>query len=239
MKRRFNRGSLQLVLALGLLAAVSGAHAVGGVSSDASGPRPIAVDRHGNVGYATAEDCDAAVAAGTAIFYTPATTKPPLRRSGAYESQTLTIADLVEAEDAAERLGYNPADYPNGACDRGIGRAGNRDGVAGPLIGTWVPYRATMPVNVYYDVRGNIARASMAQCDNNFAAAVPRPIPSAEVPVAILPEPPPMAPAPPAPVPPPVGPGLGSLIGIGAAVGGIIAIIDNNNDRSDPPPVSP
>jgi hypothetical protein len=239
MKRRFNRGSLQLVLALGLLAAVQGAHAVGGAAVDAPGPRPIAVDRHGNVGYATAEDCDAAVAAGTAIFYTPATTHPPLRRTGEYESQTLTVADLVEAEDAAERLGYNPADYVNGACDRGIGRAGNRDGVAGPLIGTWVPYRATMPVNVYYDVHGNIVRASMAQCDNNFAAAVPRPIPGPEVSVVILPDQPlPLIVQPSTVVSQaPLAPGLGGLIGAGIVTGGIIAIIDNN--RSDPPPVSP
>lgn len=40
------------------------------------------VDEHGNVGYDSAAECDAAVVAGTAKMYQPFTQHPPLQRSG-------------------------------------------------------------------------------------------------------------------------------------------------------------
>ncbi len=39
-------------------------------------PLLAATDRHGNVGYTTAAECDAAVGAGTAKFYEPFTDHP-------------------------------------------------------------------------------------------------------------------------------------------------------------------
>ena len=44
-------------------------------------PVLAATDRHGNVGYLTAAQCDAAVTSGTAKFYEPFTDHPPLQRT--------------------------------------------------------------------------------------------------------------------------------------------------------------
>ena len=45
-------------------------------------------DDKGNVGYDTADECDAAVADGSATFYKSHTTHPPLLRKGRSEEHT-------------------------------------------------------------------------------------------------------------------------------------------------------
>jgi hypothetical protein len=119
-------------------------------------------DGHGNEGYSTAAECDAAVNAGTAKFYESFTQAPPLKKPG-------------EADVKVMRLGELPG-YERGACDLGTGRRNNRDGVAGPLIGKWVPFSPQMSVNVYYDAQGTAVRATMQVCDNNFQGDFPRPV---------------------------------------------------------------
>ena len=84
-------------------------------------PLFAATDRHGNVGYSTAAECDAAVAAGTAKFYEPFTDHPPLQRDG-------------EASVKQGKLSDAGAQYGQGACDLGVGRSQGRDGVSAPLI---------------------------------------------------------------------------------------------------------
>lgn len=136
----------------------------------------MTTDPQGNVGYDTAAECDAAVAAGTAKFYQPFTTKPPLKRDGEVEVKTMQLLDLVKADQAAARLGFDPAGYTRGACDIGVGHSGGRDGVSRELIGKFVPYSPTMSVNVYFDQQSSIVRASMKQCDNHFGGVLPRPV---------------------------------------------------------------
>lgn len=126
-------------------------------------------DGHGNVGYDTAAECDAAVANGTAKFYRPFTSHPPLKRNGEASVQSLTLKD-VTAEN-----------YSRGACDIGVGRSNDRDGVSSRLIGKYVPYSPAMPVNVYFDDQNKVVRATMKQCDNNFGGNLPRPVPAAAV----------------------------------------------------------
>jgi hypothetical protein len=92
-------------------------------------------DGHGNVGFDTAAECDAAVAAGSAKFYQPFTSHPPLNRAGEASVKTMQLKDLVQAQDAAKALGYNAANYTKGACDIGVGRSQNRDGVSAKLVG--------------------------------------------------------------------------------------------------------
>lgn len=119
-------------------------------------------DSHGNEAYDTAAECDAAVLAGTARFYQPYTQQPPLKRPG-------------EADVKATKLGDLPG-YAKGACDQGVGRRGNRDGVNAALIGRWVPFGPDMPINLYSDATGRAVRATMQQCDNNFKGDFPRPV---------------------------------------------------------------
>lgn len=133
-------------------------------------------DTHGNVGYDTAKECDAAVAAGTAKFYQPSTFHPPLNRAGETSVKTIQLKDLVQAQDAAKALGYNAANYPKGACDIGAGRSQGRDGVNAALVGKYIPYSSEMPVNAYFDSNGILVRAMMQQCDNNFGKNLPRPV---------------------------------------------------------------
>jgi hypothetical protein len=133
-------------------------------------------DGHGNEGYDTAAECDAAVAAGTAKFYQPHTTHEPLKRAGEADVKAQTLASLVAAKEAASALGYDATNYARGACDVGVGRSQGRDGVSGPLIGKYIPYGPQMAVNVYYDASGKPVRASMKQCDNNFSGNMPRPV---------------------------------------------------------------
>lgn len=252
MKNR-NRSHLpsQLVagLAILVLASPASAQTMGALATASQAPVPIAVDRYGNIGYATAADCDAAVAAGTARFYRPQTFNPPLQREGEAFVRVMTIEELNAADQAAYRLGYESQDYPNGVCDRGVGRAGNRDGVTRELIGTWVPFSNEMAVNVYFDRQGTVVRATMAQCDNNFSGNVPRPVPGEEpivfapppAPAPAAPPPAPAAPPPPAPVAAPAAPAatgtvLGGILTTGAIVGAAAAA---RSDRDDPEPVSP
>lgn len=136
----------------------------------------MVTDREGNVGYDSAAECDAAVAAGTARFYEPFTSHPPLRRAGEASVRALRLSELAQATELAAELGYDPSAYAKGACDIGVGRSGGRDGVSPALIGKWVPYGPAMSVNAYFDSQGRLVRATMQQCDNNFAKALPRPV---------------------------------------------------------------
>ena len=67
-------------------------------------PVLAATDRHGNVGYSTAAECDVAVTAGTAKFYEPFTDHPPLQRDG-------------EASVRQGKLSDAGVQYGQGACD--------------------------------------------------------------------------------------------------------------------------
>ena len=133
-------------------------------------------DLHGNEGYDTAAECDAAVLAGTAKFYRPHTTHEPLKRTGEVDVKIQKLSDLVTAGGAASAQGYDAAAYARGACDIGVGRSQGRDGVSPQLIGKYVPYSPEMAVNVYFDASGKALRASMKQCDNNFSGNLPRPV---------------------------------------------------------------
>jgi Putative peptidoglycan binding domain len=133
-------------------------------------------DGHGNEGYDTAAECDAAVASGTAKFYRPHTTHEPLKRVGEVDVKAQKLSDLTAAKEAASALGYDASAYSRGACDVGVGRSQGRDGVSAPLIGKYIPYGPEMAVNVYYDASGKAVRASMKQCDNNFSGNMPRPV---------------------------------------------------------------
>ena len=133
-------------------------------------------DAHGNVGYDSAAECDAAVAAGDVRFYQSFTDHPPLKRVGETDVKVLKLKELVQAQKAAAALGYAAAGYAKGACDLGVGRSQGRDGVSQELIGKYVPYSPAMSVNVYFDSLGVPVRASMQQCDNNFNHNLPRPV---------------------------------------------------------------
>jgi hypothetical protein len=133
-------------------------------------------DQHGNVGFDTAAECDAAVAKGDVRFYQSFTQQPPLKRTGEADVKTFKLNELVQAQQAAIALGYDAAGYAKGACDLGVGRSMGRDGVARELIGKYVPYSPVMPVNVYFDDKGVMVRATMQQCDNNFSRNMPRPV---------------------------------------------------------------
>ena len=126
-------------------------------------PLLAATDLHGNVGYSTAAECDAAVSAGSAKFYQPFTEHPPLQRDG-------------EATVKQGLLSDAGPHYGRGACDVGVGRSEGRDGVSAPLIGNFVPFSPDIPVNLYSDAAGKLVRVSMQKCDNNFGDNFPRPI---------------------------------------------------------------
>jgi hypothetical protein len=123
-------------------------------------------DGHGNVGYDTAAECDAAVKAGTATFYKSFTIKPPLKRKGEASVKVMPLRTL------------NVRNYSAGACDIGASRSAGRDGVAKELQGKYVPYSPDMLVNVYYNRSGEPVRAMMKQCDNWFGDHFPRAIPT-------------------------------------------------------------
>ena len=124
----------------------------------------VHTDPNGNVGYDTLAECVAAIESGSAKFYQPFTTHPPLKRAGEAEVRPMELKAL------------SVADYSKGSCDIGVGRSNNRDGVSALLIGKFVPYAPNMPVNAYFDSTGKLVRASMLQCDNNFSGAFPRPL---------------------------------------------------------------
>ena len=119
-------------------------------------------DTHGNVGYATAAECDAAVTGGTVKFYQSFTHQPQLKRAGEVDVKVMRLGELEG--------------YAKGACDLGVGRRDNRDGVSHPLIGKYVPFSPAMSVNAYLDAQGKVVRATMQQCDNNFNGEMPRPV---------------------------------------------------------------
>ncbi|WP_416190138.1 porin family protein [Neisseria sp. CCUG17229] len=123
----------------------------------------MVTDAHGNQGYDTAAECDAAVLNGTAKFYESFTHKPALKRAGEASVQTATLKDLGPQ-------------YRLGACDLGVGHKLGRDGVSKALQGKYVPYSPDMAVNVYLDAAGKPVRASMKQCDNWFSGNAPRPV---------------------------------------------------------------
>jgi hypothetical protein len=136
------------------------------------------LDSHGNEGYDTAAECDAAVRAGTAKFYKSFTHEPPLLREGETSVKVMTLGDLPIPQDVVQGQSYENDNYKLGACDIGVGRSRGRDGVAKVLIGKYVPYSPAMPVNVYSNKAGNAVRASMKQCDNWFGYRFPRPVPA-------------------------------------------------------------
>lgn len=146
--------------------------ALGAAFASFSAKADMVTDAHGNVGYDTAAECDAAVANGTARFYTPFTNKAPLKRKGEAKVQTASLRDLGEQ-------------YARGACDVGVGRRMGREGVSTALQGKFIPFSPDMPVNVYTDKAGNAVRVTMAQCDNWFSGSAPRPV--AVVPTAATP----------------------------------------------------
>ncbi len=148
----------------------------GGALFAASAQAGYVTDSHGNVGYDTAAECDAAVQAGTAKFYESFTSKPALLRAGEVSVKTARLGDLG-------------SQYRLGACDMGVGKKLGRDGVATALQGKYVPYSPSMPVNVYFDKNGQPVRVTMQKCDNWFSGNSPRPVaPKAVVaPVAAAP----------------------------------------------------
>ncbi|MFN3630747.1 MAG: hypothetical protein ACK4XK_11945, partial [Casimicrobiaceae bacterium] len=156
--------------------AIATALAAGGVLSLSAAWAAVHRDDHGNVGYDTLEECVAAVNAGSAVFYRPHTSQPPLKRAGEADVKQGVLSDLTQARKAASALGYDASGYALGSCDLGVGRSNNRDGVSRALIGKWIPYSPTMPVNLYTNAAGEIVRATMQQCDNNFSKNLPRPL---------------------------------------------------------------
>ncbi|QTD45422.1 peptidoglycan-binding domain-containing protein [Ottowia testudinis] len=163
----------------GLLLACAAAHA------------GMVTDTHGNVGYDSAAECDAAVQAGTARFYRPVTDRKPARQRGEASVRTIRLSELSSATRQAAGLRYSAADYARGACDLGIRHVKGRPDITPELVGKWVPFSPDMPLNLYSDAAGQPVRATMAQCDNGFSGNLPRPVP----PVAAVAEqaPPPQA----------------------------------------------
>ena len=182
------------------LRSVAFAAVLAAAATSAAAQTNVIKDADGNVGYATAEACDAAVLGGTAKFYTPSTRMAPKRRAGEATVTGMTLKDLG-------------AEYNLGACDKGAPHAFGRGGVSKTLQGSWIPYSASMPINAYKDKSGKIVRVTMRDCDNNFSGMFPRGVPAPApkaaapvvVPVAAAPAPVVVAPAPKAaPVPAPV-----------------------------------
>lgn len=209
----------------------------------------MVTDSHGNVGYDTAAECDAAVTAGTAKFYKPFTRKPSALRAGETRVQAMSLKDLLIPQDAVKSMSYQTNDYKRGACDIGVGAKAGQNGVTKPLQGKYVPYSADMPVNVYFNKSGVPVRATMKQCDNRFASALPRPVPGTPVAIKATPTPagtvsvtptPNAAPVVQAPVAPaPVQAAIGSALGaIGykevLGIAGLVAVgailVHNNGD---------
>lgn len=180
------------------LRSVAFAAVLAAAATTAAAQTNVIKDADGNVGYATAEACDAAVLGGTAKFYTPSTRMAPKRRAGEATVTGMTLKDLG-------------AEYNLGACDKGAPHAFGRGGVSKTLQGKWIPYSASMPINAYKDKSGKVVRVTMRDCDNNFSGMFPRgvpaPAPKAAAPVApvvVAPAPVVVAPAPvaaPAPAP--------------------------------------
>lgn len=169
-------------VAAGLMAAAVGVHAAS------------VTDQHGNVGYDTAQECDAAVLNGQARYYKTVERNPALRRKGEAKVVRTTLADLG-------------SQYARGACDLGAKPRMGRNGVAKALQGRYVPFAPATPVNAYLDASGKHVRATMLECDNNFSESFPRPVaPPVAVAPAVAPVVAPMAPPQPQPEPRAVAP---------------------------------
>jgi len=182
----------------------------------------MVTDSHGNVGYDTAEECDAAVKAGTAKFYQPFIKKPSALRAGEVRVQVMSLKEIAIPDDTVKSMSYQANDYKRGACDIGVGAKWGQDGVTQTLIGKYVPYSPDMPINAYLSKRGVPVRVAMKQCNNRFAADLPRPVPSnapvavepAQTPVANVPPTPPATPVVEAPVPATPQAAIGSAMGL-------------------------
>ena len=162
----------------GLLLACAAAHA------------GMVTDAHGNVGYDSAAECDAAVQAGNARFYRPVTDRKPARQKGEASVRTIRLSELSSATAQAAGLRYSAADYARGACDLGIRHVKGRPDITPELVGKWVPFSPDMPLNLYADAAGQPLRATMGQCDNGFSGNLPRPVPPVAVVAAPVPPPP-------------------------------------------------
>lgn len=121
----------------------------------------IHTDASGNVGYDTLQECQAALANGTAKFYKSHTFKPPLLRKGETSVKQGRLGDLHEA-------------FRAGTCDVGTGHRLNRDGVSKALQGKYIPYSPDMTINAYANSKGEIVRVTMQQCDNWFSGNFPK-----------------------------------------------------------------
>lgn len=135
----------------------------------------VTTDAHGNQGYDTAAECDAAVQAGEAKFYQSFTTKPALVRKGESGVRVAKLGDLSNQ-------------YHLGACDVGAARKLDRDGVSKVLQGKYIPYSPNMLVNAYLNKGGQVVRVTMKQCDNWFSGNAPRPVPVAPPKVVEVPK---------------------------------------------------
>lgn len=164
----------------------------------------VMTDAHGNEGYDTAAECDAAVNSGKAKFYQSYTRNRTWLRTGEKRVQTMNLKELGIPQDFAKSMNYAAQDYKLGACDIGVARKAGRDGVAKPLQGKYIPYSPDMPVNVYLDKSGQPVRASVKDCDNWFGAYLPRPVSKATV--AMQAAPAVIAKTPPSPTAPAVTP---------------------------------
>lgn len=143
-------------------------------------------DAHGNTGYDTLEECQAAIINGSAKFYQSHTHKPALIRKG-------------EKSVSQNRLGNLAPEFRYGTCDVGTGHRLGRDGVSKALQGKYIPYSPDMVINQYADANGRIVRVTMQQCDNWFSGNIPRPFPYQPAPAPVAQPAPVAAPAPVAP----------------------------------------
>ena len=117
----------------------------------------MVTDPHGNVGYDSAAECDAAVQAGNARYYQPVTTRPAARKKGEAAVRTIRLSELASATAQAAGLRYAAADYARGACDLGIRHAQGRPDITPELVGKWVPFSPEMRLNLYTDAAGQRA----------------------------------------------------------------------------------
>lgn len=129
----------------------------------------VHTDAHGNVGFDTLAECQAAISSGRVKFYQSHTHKPSMLRAGEKFVTKGFLADLGTG-------------YENGTCDLGTAHRGGRDGVARELQGKYVPYAPNMAIYQYSDASGKVVRVSMQQCDNWFSGNFPQPFNKAAMP---------------------------------------------------------
>lgn len=118
-------------------------------------------DAAGNVGYDTLQECQAALANGSAKFYQSHTHKPPLLRGAEKTVRQVRLGELHEA-------------FRAGTCDVGTGHRLGRDGVSKALQGKYIPYSPDMTLNAYSNAKGEVVRVTMQQCDNWFSGNFPK-----------------------------------------------------------------